>query len=324
MRRSGWWIPGISAALLGCGSVSAKQDAGDNGSHDGSSSDGNNNGGPAVLTLAPLVYQFGSVVPNAMSAAVSFTFTNTGGSTATGCSAPTKAGANPAEFSIQDDGCGTMDLAANASCTVSVVASPTTAGTKTMTLSRTCAAGGTASTTAEGLVANLPMYIFVTSTKYKGNLGGLTGADTICNNAGTTGQLTSGLNKTWKAMLSMTTGGTTINAKDRFVWTGPLYNVNNAMAVQNPASWPWVPVNANANINLNQNGGAPGDAYVWSGSSIDGTAKPNLDCNGWTDESQAHSGWAGQNGSFPASNDWFDSFSNFCDNQFFTLLCVSQ
>lgn len=312
---------GLAVFLVACGSVSAKPDAGDDINLDSSGGDGNQ--GPATLEVSPLAHEFGSVVPNGASAPVAFTFTNSGGSLATGCSAPVKGGTNPGEFSIESDNCGTTDLAPGASCTVAVVAKPTTAGAKMMTLSRACTTGGSATTTTDGLATNRPMFIFVTSTKYNGNLGGLAGADMICNNSGTAGTLTTGLNKTWKALLSMTTGGTTINAKDRLVWTGPLYNVSNEMVVRDPASWPWVATTAGATFNKNQNGGPPGDSYVWSASSIDGTAKPNLDCNGWVSETQSYRGWAGQNGYFPGV-DWFDSFMNTCDSQFFTLLCVSQ
>jgi hypothetical protein len=314
-----WWIAsGLSVSALACGSVSAKQDAGG----DGLGADGDPT--KPALAVSPLAHEFGSVVPNGMSAAVSFTFANSGGGAATGCSAVVKGGAHPGEFSIVSDDCGTADLPANTSCVVTIRATPTTAGAKTMTLSRTCTEGGTAATTAEGLGANRPMYIFVTSTKYNGNLGGLGGADAICKNAGSAGTLTAGLNKNWNALLSLTTGGTTINAKDRFVWTGPLYNVSNEMVVQNPASWPWIATSQNADINKNQNGGPPGDAYVWSGSTVAGVAKPNLDCNGWTDESQTFNGWAGQTGSFPVSDQWFDAFQNNCENQYFTLYCISQ
>lgn len=317
MKSIRWWIATACGAgsAVGCGSVTAAH-------LDGGGSGGS--GASAALEVSPKSYEFGSVAPNAVSSQVTFTFSNTGGSSATGCSAPATAGSNPGDFSIESDECGTMDLAANGTCTVRVAAKPTTAGAKKMTLSRTCLQGGTASTMADAIAVNRPMFIFITSTKYNGNLGGLAGADTICNNAGQAGLLTTGLNKQWKALLSMTTGGAVINAKDRFVWTGPLYNVNNDMVVQNPAMWPWVATSANANINKNQNGGPPGDAYVWSGSNVDGTAKPNLDCNGWTDESQSFQGRAGQTGDFPIVATWFDSFTNFCDNQFFTLYCISQ
>lgn len=308
----------LSASAFACGSVSASHDAGG----DGVSGDGNQ--GSTSIVISPLSHEFGPVALNALSPPVTFTFTNAGASAATGCSAPAKGGANPGDFSIQSDGCGTTDLAPNASCTVTAVAKATTAGLKTMTLSRTCTTGGTASTTADGIAVNRPIYIFITSTSFNGNLGGLAGADMRCNSAGTTGQLTMGLGTTWKALLSLTTGGTTINAKDRFVWTGPLYNVNKAMVVQNPASWPWVATSSTANINLNQNGGPPGDAFVWSGSSINGTAKPNLDCNGWTDESASFNGWAGQTGDFPISSGWFDASMNICSSQMFTLYCISQ
>jgi hypothetical protein len=303
---------------MACGSVSARQDAGD----DGTNPDGDH--ASALIEVSPLAYEFGPVAVNALSRSVSFTFKNTGTAPATGCSAPMKSGANPSDFSIESDECSTMDLAPNATCSVTVAAKPTAAGAKTMTLSRECAEGGTASTTADGLAANQPMFIFVTSTAFNGNLGGLAGADTLCNNAGTSGQLTAGLDKSWKALLSMTTGGTTVNVKDRFAWTGPLFNVKTEMVVQDPSSWPWVATSSTANINLNQNGGSPGGAFAWSGSSIDGTARPNLDCNGWTDESQTFNGWEGQTGSFPQNKDWFDANMSSCSPQTFSLYCVSQ
>lgn len=320
MKRIGWWLVASSPAVaaLACGSVPARHDGGD----DGGDPDGDQRS--AVIEVSPLAYEFGPVALNALSRSVSFTFKNTGSSPATGCSAPTRTGTDPGDFTIQSDECGTMDLAPNASCTVTVAARPTTDGAKMMTLSRECAVGGTASTTADGLAANQPMFIFVTSTAFNGNLGGLAGADTLCNNAGTSGQLTGGLDKTWKALLSMTTGGTTINVKDRFVWTGPLYNVKNEKVVQDPSSWPWVATSASADININQSGGPPGDAFAWSGSSIDGMARPNLDCNGWTDESQSFNGWEGQTGSFPQNKGWFDANMSSCNPQTFSLYCVSE
>jgi hypothetical protein len=314
----GWWVAAsLATSLVACGSVPARQDAGGDDSPDGNqTSDG--------LAVSPIAYEFGPVALNALSRPVAFTFVNNGGSPATGCAVAAKGGTDPGEFSIVSDECGTTDLAPTASCKVTIVAKPTTAGAKAMTLSRTCAEGGSASTMTDGLAANRPVFIFVTSAKYNGNLGGLAGADTFCKNAGTSGQLTAGLNKTWKALLSMTTGGTTINAKDRFVWTGPLYNVTNNMVVQDPATWPLVATSSTADINKNQNGGPPGGSSVWSGSSIDGTAKPNLDCNGWTDESTSFDGWTGQTGDFPLSSRWFDSAAGSCGSQSFSLYCISQ
>lgn len=314
----GWrlFASSLATATFACGSVPAQPDAGEHTGPDGAAS--------AALSVSPLTREFGAVALNALSQPVSFTFMNAGSSPATGCSAAVKGGMDPGEFTIQSDGCGTMDLAPSASCTVTVAAKPTTVGAKTMTLSRTCMEGGTASTAADGLAVNRPMFIFVSSSKYNGNLGGLAGADTICNTAGTNGTLTKPLNKSWKALLSVTTGGTTINAKDRIVWIGPMHNVNGQMVVQDPATWPWVATSQTADINKNQNGGPPGGAYVWSGSAINGTAKPDLDCNGWTDESATFNGWAGQTGDFPISARWFDAFMDICSSQSFSLYCIGS
>jgi hypothetical protein len=70
---------------------------------------------------------------------------------------------------------------------------------------------------------------FVTSTKHDGNLGGLEGADEICQdladdaNAG---------DKTWRAYLSAGNSGQPINARER-IGTGPWYNAAGALLAAN-------------------------------------------------------------------------------------------
>lgn len=99
-----------------------------------------------------LTHNFGSVNVGANSANQVFTLENFGNKTATGCSAP--ALSNSTDFSIVSETCGTANVAAAATCTVTVRANPATSGAKTTTLSRTCTAGGTPATTTNGLTTN--------------------------------------------------------------------------------------------------------------------------------------------------------------------------
>ena len=167
------------------------------------------------------------------------------------------------------------------------------------------------------------MYVFISSVSYDGNLGGLNGADNLCTSLGTGGTLSAPLNKTWKALLSKSTGGV-VNARDRFFWSGPMFDLGGKTVTQDPSSWPWIDAGGGSNISVNENGGGPDDSYVWTGSTLDGLSKgTGFDCNNWTDDTGTHSGWSGETGSYPTSS-WFDSFSSLCDDTWFGLYCVSQ
>ena len=276
--------------------------------------------GPANLTITPATHEFGPLAIASTSVPYTFTFTNTGGDPATGCSAPVKIGTNPGDFVIMTDTCAAMDLAGGASCTVQVAAKPTTTGLRTMTLSRTCTTGGTAATTADGVVVNRPMYIFATDAEYTGNLGGLSGADLKCNTLGNVGSASSGKAQNWKAVLSTMTG-TVVNAKDRFVWTGPMYNMNNEMVVVDPSTWPWTPVNNLSSIRYDQNKVVPG-SYAATGSTEFGLPTP-ADCNAWTDGTDNYVARTGEIGTISAAN-WINSFNSQCSSTYFALYCISQ
>lgn len=95
------------------------------------------------LTWSPLARVYGNnAYAYGKSGSTTFTLSNSGTGTATGCSAPTLGGPNPSEFEITIDNCGTNDLAAGASCTVFVRTNLTGLGPKTAALSRTCTFGG--------------------------------------------------------------------------------------------------------------------------------------------------------------------------------------
>jgi hypothetical protein len=100
----------------------------------------------ASLAWSPLTYDFGTITVGDQSANQTFTLTNSGGASATGCSAPTIT--DTTNFTIMSDTCSTSSLAGgNSTCTVAIRANPASASSLSTTLSRTCSVGGTATTT---------------------------------------------------------------------------------------------------------------------------------------------------------------------------------
>lgn len=73
---------------------------------------------------------------------------------------------------------------------------------------------------------------FVTSTTHDGNLGGLAGADKICQDLAAAEGAGS---KTWRAYLSAANNGTPIHAKDR-IGSGPWYNAMGMKMADNVAA----------------------------------------------------------------------------------------
>ncbi len=143
-----------------------------------------------------------------------------------------------------------------------------------------------------------PPSFFITATG-SGNgadLGGLTGADAICQSQADA----AGLEKTFHAYLS-TQGSNAVNARDR-IGEGPWFNVNGyrvAASVDDLHS-------ANHRVNADTGLSATGNKIPWTGfspnlhdvltgSQEDGTAYPeseDMTCNNWTsnDEGKARVG----------------------------------
>jgi len=134
-----------------------------------------------------------------------------------------------------------------------------------------------------------PMSFFVTSngSGNGGNLGGLDGADRICQN------LAEGAghgNRTWRAYLS-TQGASAVNARDR-IGPGPWFNADGARIAATVDE-----LHSSANrlsvfTALDERGNRiPGSGYspnrhdILTGSRPDGTAYPageDMTCNNWT------------------------------------------
>ncbi len=153
--------------------------------------------------------------------------------------------------------------------------------------------------------------IFVTSTTNSGNLGGLSGADTICQTRAVAG----GFSGTWKAILS----DTTFNASSRIVITGPVYNTNNTLVATGKTDF-WDGALSVA-VGYNEFGVAA-SANTWSGSTSSGAKDQPNSCSNWTSNSASNYAAYGQTG--VATSNWIAAGSSaLCSNNY-RLYCINN
>lgn len=134
-----------------------------------------------------------------------------------------------------------------------------------------------------------PFSFFITSTGSGdgGNLGGLEGADAICQALGTAA---GGGERTWRAYLS-TQGPNAVNARDR-IGSGPWFNARGAQVAANVDALHGIDNRLGFVNSLDERGRfIPGSGYfpnrhdIMTGSQLDGTAYPagsDMTCNNWT------------------------------------------
>jgi len=157
------------------------------------------------------------------------------------------------------------------------------------------------------------MRIFVTRTRYTGALGGLIGADSLCQ----TNALAANKGGTWKAWLSANGE----NAIDRIAEVGPWY--------QEPAFGDWVKTfNNKANLATSplaalitdEQGGVVSTASrgYWTGTLATGKADSGRTCQSW---SVGHSSAYGTRG--PGSGSWSGETTSGCD-QSYGVVCLEQ
>lgn len=133
------------------------------------------------------------------------------------------------------------------------------------------------------------MSFFITSRTGSGNLGGITGADTICQQlaaaAGAGG-------KTWRAYLSVGTPAT--NARDR-IGQGPWYDAKGVKIADSVANLHSDMNNLTKASGLDETGKAvPGrndmpanEHDILTGSNMDGTLQAGTTCSDWTSAAAA-------------------------------------
>ncbi len=139
--------------------------------------------------------------------------------------------------------------------------------------------------TAASAQQTRPGFFVTSSTSGTGNLGGLAGADTMCQQLA---KATSAPNRMWRAYLS-TNGTGAVNARDR-IGNGPWYNVKGQVVAQNLAELHTDKANINNDTALDEQGrpinsqGAPNRHDILTGSNADGRSSENT-CNNWTSDS---------------------------------------
>jgi hypothetical protein len=138
------------------------------------------------------------------------------------------------------------------------------------------------------------MSFFVSSTGSGsgGNLGGLEGADKLCQSLATKAGAGT---RAWRAYLS--TSGPNVNARDR-IGTGPWHNVKGVLIASNVAELHSDKANINNDTALDEQGrqinpaGAPNRHDILTGSNADGTAT-TMTCQNWTSSASEHSAMLG-------------------------------
>ena len=142
-------------------------------------------------------------------------------------------------------------------------------------------AGAALAASVSGQGQSMSFFVSSTGSGNGGNLGGLDGADKLCQSLAT--KAGAG-NRTWRAYLS--TVNPNVNARDR-IGTGPWHNAKGMLIASNVAELHSDKVNINNDTALDEQGrpinpqGAPNRHDIMTGSNADGTAG-TATCQNWT------------------------------------------
>lgn len=154
--------------------------------------------------------------------------------------------------------------------------------------------------------------IFVTNGTWNGNLGGLSGADTLCATAASEG----GRSGTWKALIS---DGTTA-AKNHITMTGSIYNFDDVkVANDNNAFWAGT---FTGTVAFSEYSNSIGFDYVYTGTSASGNNIANRHCNAWTDGTNSYNGEAGLSTNHTVGQGI--DYTNLTCNTAKHIYCISQ
>jgi len=160
----------------------------------------------------------------------------------------------------------------------------------TIALALTLTAPASAPITAQG--QSMSFFVSSTGSGMGGNLGGLAGADKLCQTLAT--KAGAG-NRTWRAYLS--TSMPDVNARDR-IGTGPWYNAKGTQIAANVEDLHSDKANINNDTALDEQGrqinsqGAPNRHDILTGSTVDGKATTTT-CQNWTSSASDQSAMLG-------------------------------
>lgn len=148
------------------------------------------------------------------------------------------------------------------------------------------------------------LIIFVSSTTYTGNLGGISGADTICNGLADEADLTG----TFVAWLS----DITTDAKDRITITDmPFKLVDDTIIIANDLA-DLIDGTIDNKINIDENGQTGIDAEVWTGTNEFGLKIIDKHCSNWISALHEVKGKKGK--SKESDKKWTNEKDKECDN----------
>ncbi|MEM8994241.1 MAG: hypothetical protein AAGF23_05550 [Acidobacteriota bacterium] len=164
----------------------------------------------------------------------------------------------------------------------------------------------------EALEFGVPRTIFLTSQTYTGNLGGLTGADAICQGLADA----AGLAGNFKAWLSDSTD----SPSSRFSPNGrPIMRVDGALVAED-----WSDLTdgtLSSSIQFSETGANIGGANVWTNTGSEGKAFSSTNhCDNWTSDSSAMNVRVGV--SFATASNWTAANTVSCDGTF-RLYCLN-
>lgn len=149
--------------------------------------------------------------------------------------------------------------------------------------------------------------IFRTAASYNGNMGGLAGADALCQTAAGT----AGYSGTWKALLS----SSTVNAKDRVTLVYPILRASDGIVVSSTNLW-----GGSLNAAIEPNGGTY-DTFTATVSN--GVKVGNTYCDDWTNGSGGYGSESTAN-SYSTTAGWINSGVNTNCGSVRSIYCVSQ
>jgi len=150
--------------------------------------------------------------------------------------------------------------------------------------------------------------IFMSSSTSNGNLGGISGADTTCNNLASSANL----GGTFVAWLS----NNTLNAKDRIPTGIPFVRTDNTEIAENLADL--IDGDIEERIDKDENGDGGGTKDIWTGTTKEGINEGS-NCNNWSSSSDSDKGRRGQTDK--TNKDWTDDKDEDCE-EVMRLYCL--
>lgn len=156
--------------------------------------------------------------------------------------------------------------------------------------------------------------VFITSISYRGNLGGLIGADAKCQERASAGRL----GGTWKAWLS----DNNISASSRLLHNIGEYKLLTGEVVA--SNWEDLTDGTlNAKINIDELRQVKGfnDTFIWTNTKFDGSVRAQSSCDNWSSNSAPEGGFMGHADSI--SKGWTESSQRGCNVET-ALICFEQ